>query len=209
MKKVMLILAFFALHCSFFTSAAAQGRFDAAISAGLTMGQIDGDGAGRYNHPGLRAGVGTSFTLGSDTESPWRMVVEVAFAQKGSVVNTGYDQRNITLNYVELPLMISYNFMDSRARVAFGLAPAVLAGASVSDDGVENQPLADTYRRLDLLPLVVSVRYRFADHLCLEGRYENSMLSISDRQGSGTYRIFRDNKGTFSRLLTIGLAWQL
>ena len=136
------------------------------------------------------------------------MVVEVAFAQKGSVVNTGYDHRNITLNYVELPLMMSYNFLNNRARLAIGLAPAVLAGASVNDDGVENQPLADTYRRFDLLPLIASVRYRFSDHLCLETRFENSMLSISNRQGTGTYRIFRDNKGTFSRLLSFGLAWQ-
>ena len=208
MKKVLFAMALFAIPMSLLSSASAQGRFDAAISAGLNIGQIDGDGAGRYNHPGLRAGVATSFALGSNAESPWRMVVEVAFAQKGSVVNTGYDHRNITLNYVELPLMMSYNFLNNRARLAIGLAPAVLAGASVNDDGVENQPLADTYRRFDLLPLIASVRYRFSDHLCLETRFENSMLSISNRQGTGTYRIFRDNKGTFSRLLSFGLAWQ-
>lgn len=182
-------------------------RFDATVSAGLNMCQIDGDGAGRYNHPGLRAGVGTSFALGNDEQSPWRMVVELAFAQKGSVAGDEYFQRDISLNYVELPLMMSYNCLGDRLRLAAGVAPAVLVGARVTDDGSDNQPLADTYKPLDLLPLTVSVRYRFTDHLGIEGRYENSMLSISTNQGSGTYRISRDNKGTFSRLMSVGLTY--
>lgn len=206
MKHYSIRIAITALCMAIAGSAAAQ-RFDATATAGLNMCQIDGDGAGRYNHPGLRAGVGTSFSLGSDEQSPWRMVVELAFAQKGSMAGDEYFQRNISLNYVELPVMLSYNMLDNRLRLAAGIAPAVLVGARVTDDGSDNQPLADTYKPFDLLPLTAAVRYRFTDHLGIEGRYENSMLSISSNQGSGTYRIVRDNKGTFSRLLSIGLTY--
>lgn len=183
-------------------------RFDAAVSAGMNMSQIDGDGAGRYSHVGLRAGVGTSFTLGRDTESPWRMVVELAFAQKGSEINGDSFLRSIDLSYVELPLMLSYNCMKNRLRVAAGVAPAVLVDASVSDDDIENSALQDNYRRVDLLPLTAMVRYRFAERLCLEALYESSMVSISKQEGQGTYRLFRSNKGTFSRVICFGLAWQ-
>ena len=204
MKRIILAIAFTGLMAA----AMGQGRFDVHISAGLNMSQIDGDGAGRYNHLGMRAGVGTSFTLGNDTDSPWRMVVELAFAQKGSIAGDETFKRDISLSYVEMPLMMSYNFMDGHLRVAAGVAPAVLVGATVTDDGTDNQPLADTYKTVDLLPLTASVRYLLTDHLGIEGRYENSMLSVSDKQGSGTYRIFRDNKGTFNRLITIGLTYK-
>ena len=196
-----------ALSLAIACGAAAQ-RFDGAVMAGMNMCQIDGDGAGRYNHLGLRAGVGTSFTLGSDIDSPWRMVVELAFTQKGSVTGDETFNRDISLSYVELPLMMSYNLIEGRLRLALGIAPAVLVGARVTDDGADNQPLADTYKAVDLLPLTAAVRYLFTDHLGIEGRYENSMLSVSDNQGSGTYRIVRDNKGTFSRLITIGLTYK-
>lgn len=204
MKRHLLLIALLALA----TAVMAQGRFDAAISAGMNMSQIDGDGAGRYSHVGLRAGIGTSFSLSRDTESPWRMVVELAFAQKGSEVNRSDFRRSINLSYVEVPLMLSYNTMNNRLRLAAGVAPAVLVRAAVNDDGIENTALQDNYRKTDLLPLTATARYRFTDHLCLEGRYESSMLSISKEEGQGTYRILRSNKGTFSRVITIGLAWQ-
>lgn len=208
-RRAAMLLATAALFLTFQLSpfSAKAQRFDATVMAGLNMCQIDGDGAGRYNHPGLRAGIGTSFALGSDEQSPWRMVVELAFAQKGSVAGDEYFHRDISLNYVELPLMLSYNCFDNRLRLAAGVAPAVLVGARVTDDGSDNQPLADTYKPVDLLPLAASVRYRITSHLGIEGRYENSMLSISNNQGSGTYRISRDNKGTFSRLVSIGLTY--
>ena len=73
---------------------------------------------------------------------------------------------------------------------------------------MENTALAENYKPMDLLPIATSIRYRFTDHLCIEGRYESSMLSISKQEGQGSYRILRSNKGTFSHVLTIGLAYQ-
>ena len=80
--------------------------------------------------------MGTSFTLGSDLDSPWRMVVEVAFTNKGSHVEA-YD-RDLSASYIELPIMMSYNAMENRLRVAAGIAPAVLVGASVTNYGAED-----------------------------------------------------------------------
>ena len=202
MKKTLLTFVFFVICYSPFTIA--QGRFDATVFAGLNMSQIDGDGAGSYNHLGLRAGVGTSFALG-DVRSPWRMVVELAYTNKGSHIEE-YD-RNLSASYIELPIMISYNFLDNRMRIAAGVAPAVLVGSKVTNYGAEDIPSQENFTAFDWLPITVGLRYRFFDHLGIEARYQNSLLSITKENGSGTYRIFKDNKGCFSRLVSFVLTY--
>lgn len=202
MKKTLLTFVLFVICYSPFTIA--QGRFDATVFAGLNMSQIDGDGAGSYNHLGLRAGVGTSFALG-DVRSPWRMVVELAYTNKGSHIEE-YD-RNLSASYIELPIMISYNFLDNRMRVAAGVAPAVLVGSKVTNYGAEDIPSQENFTAFDWLPITVGLRYRFFDHLGIEARYQNSLLSITKENGSGTYRIFKDNKGCFSRLVSFVLTY--
>ena len=145
--------------------------------------------------------------MGSDIESPWRMVVQIAFAQKGSEMNHEPLDRSINLSYVELPVMISYNI--NRLRLALGIAPAVLVGAKVLDGDELNTPLTENHKRFDALPICAELRYRLATHLCLEARYENSMLSITKENSTGTFRIWRKNTGTFNRLITFGIAYQL
>lgn len=203
MKKIVLALFIFTFLLSPFTYG--QGRFDATVFAGVNMSQIDGDGAGSYNHPGLRAGVGTSFALGSDLRSPWRMVVELAFTNKGSHIED-FD-RKLSASYIEIPVMMSYNLLEGHLRVAGGVAPAILVGSSVTNYGAEDVPSQENFTTFDWLPLTVSLRYRFADHLGIEARYQNSFLSITKENGSGTYRIFKENKGCFSRLVSFGLTY--
>ena len=184
----------------------AQQRFDGSVFGGINMCQIDGDDAGGYSHLGLRAGVGTSFSLSADASSPLRMVVELAYAQKGSYV--AQIDRNIYVDYVEMPLMLSYRLLDDRLRLAAGVAPAVLVHAEVTDAGVDNPVSVQNYRRFDALPLVASVRYLVGGHFAVEARWEDSMVSITKENGSGTYRLWRENRGAFNRLVTLGLAYQ-
>ena len=202
MKKTLTVALVVMLQCMVYTTAQAQ-RFDTRVMAGLNLSQIDGDDAGNYNHPGLRAGVGTSFALGEE-DSPWRMVVELAYSQKGSTIQ--HTNGRISLQYVEVPLMLSYNLIDNRLRLAAGVAPAVLVGATVTFNEIEDPAQAARYKRMDWMPLTAAVSYRFAGHLCVEARYQNSLLTVYD--GSGPYRIWTSNHGAFNRLLTLGLAYQ-
>ncbi len=186
---------------------AAQGRFDAGAWLGANMAQIDGDGAGSYNHIGIAAGIESSFALG-DIDSPLRAMVGIGFAQKGSYVAD--INRRINLSYVEIPVMLTLNFMDSRLRVGAGVAPAVLVNSVVTDDGIANDLQSNNFRRMDALPLCASLRYLIGGNWGLEIRYQNSMLPITKESGSGTYRIVRSNQGAFNRLICIAIAyhWQ-
>lgn len=181
----------------------AQNRFDASIFAGLNMAQIDGDDAGRYNHPGLRAGVATSFALGES--DALRGIVELAYTQKGSYI--GEYNRRLSADYVELALMLGYDLFDSRLRVAAGVAPGVMVRAKVTNNGSLDQASTDNFCKVDWLPLTFAARYRITDHLCVEARYQNSMLSVTKENATGTYRIFRSNTGAFHRLVNFGIAY--
>lgn len=190
------------------TGLAAQGRFDAAVMAGGTLNQIDGDNSGGYNLIGLRGGVGTSFPMG-EADGPWRWVVETAFVQKGSHLDNGSFDRTIGLNYVEVVLMASYTTAAGHLRLAAGLAPAVMVGARVVDNGdTRVAALEEQYRRFDWLPLTVGVRYMLGKHVGIEVRYQESLLSVNTETASGVYRFVQENKGAFNRSIGIGLTYK-
>ena len=207
MKQTKHLFVFLMLAGIVCGQATAQRRFDASLFASPTFSQIDGDGDGSYNRLGMRGGVGTSFFFGWDERTPWRMVVELAFTQKGSTVNADGWQRRISLNYVELPVMMSYTMLANRLRIGAGVAPAILVGAKVLDNGVNNPAQEDNYRRFDRLPVLLSARYLFTDNLAVEARFSTSLLSITEQNATGTYRIFKDNKGAFNRTVSLGLAY--
>ncbi len=186
-----------------------EPRFDFTALAGLSMSQIDGDGAGFYNLFGYQAGINTTFPLGEDADSPIRMMVEIGLMQKGSRIPS--IDRKIKLSYVELPLALTYAMRmgdDNQLRVGAGIAPAFLADASVLDFGtVENVEQQSNYRSFDRLPLMLDAQVRLGEHLGVFVRYYNSLLPVTLVSGTGTYRIFRSNMGVFNRNLVAGLSF--
>lgn len=209
MKRLLFVAVAFSFFLFPFSNPLrAQERFDVSVMGGLNFCQIDGDDAGSYSHLGLRAGVGTSFFFGWDERTPWRMVVELAFSQKGSRIVRDDFQRTISLNYVELPIMMSYTLLDRRLRLAAGVAPAVQVGASVLDYGGEHNAAHEAnYKRFDYLPLVASARYLFTDNLGFELRFQTSMLSITEQNAHPAYRIVTSNTGSFNRAISAGLSY--
>lgn len=179
-------------------------QFDLELRGGINFCQIDGDASGSYNKLGFHGAINTSFPINDDGR--WRFLVELGLTQKGSQIQNSSLDRHISLTYVEIPLMIAYDLLDSRQlRLAAGIAPAILAKANVTTDNIHDNLQSENYKTLDALPICASIRYRFTEHIGIDVRYDNSMLNIAKENGSGTYRIFRSNKGQFSRLLQAGL----
>ena len=126
------IIAFILLCIILVPNAEAQNRkrkshsneFDLQFRAGLNFCQIDGDNSGNYNKLGFHGGVNTSFPIG---DGGWRFLVELGLTQKGSNINNDGFVRNISLLYVEVPLLLTYNLVDNRLRLGAGIAPAILA----------------------------------------------------------------------------------
>ena len=209
MKVKTLIIIFILLLSAGTTQAqhhkkSQQREFDFEIRGGLNFCQIDGDASGSYNKIGFHGGVNTSLPL-NDTGN-WRFLVELGLSQKGSQINNSNLERHISLLYVEVPLMIAYDMLDDQQlRIGAGIAPAILAKANVKTDGSYDADQSNNYKIMDALPICISLRYKVTEHFGVDVRYYNSMLNTAKENGSGTYRIFRSNKGQFNRLLQAGL----
>lgn len=178
-------------------------EFDFTAHAGVNLSQIDGDGSGNYDHIGFHGAVNTSFPVG---DGGLRMVVELGVSQKGSHVNQ--INRDIDLLYVEVPLMLAYRMMDGRLQAEVGVAPAILGRAKVTDAGAYNDLQSNNYKRMDMLPFCAGAQYLVGDHFGLNLRFNTSMLNVGIENGTGTYRIFRSNKGQFNRLLSAGVSYR-
>ena len=176
--------------------------FDLQVRAGLNFCQIDGDASGNYNKLGGHAALNSSFPLG---DGGWRFLVELGLTQKGARINNASLDRSISLLYVELPLMLAYDLMEGKLRLGAGVAPAILAHASVKTDGANDELQAQNYKRLDALPVCLSAALRLNQRLGLDLHWYNSLLNTVVENGTGTYRIWRSNKGQFNRLLQLGL----
>ena len=104
--------------------------------------------------------------------------------------------------------MIAYTTHSKVLRVSVGVAPALLVRSEVTDGGAESVADRDLFKTFDLLPLTISVRWLMGTNFGIEGRYQNSMLSVTNETASGTYRLFRDNKGCFHNMLSAGIFLQ-
>ena len=81
-------------------------------------------------------------------------------------------------------------------------------GASVLDYGGEhNTAHEQNYKRMDYLPVVADARYMLTDNLGAWLRFSTSMLSITEQNAHPAYRIFRENAGSFNRVVSAGISY--
>lgn len=194
MKKV-----FYIIMLALALPAAAQ-QFDFSVNAALNLCQIDGDHSSHYNKAGYRLAANTSFPLG---DSDFRFQVEIGVSQKGSHITANGLDRTVATTYIEVPLILCYDF--ARLRIGAGFAPAFLGKAVVKDAGIPNDEIANTFRRMDAAPFVADVRYMLTDHLGIEARWYNSLLPVAE---GSNYRFNIRNHGAFHRLISMGVAYK-
>jgi len=83
------------------------------------------------------------------------------------------------------------------------VAPAVKVGESFTNGYAGD----NIFTTVDWLPLTLSVRYRFFEHLGIEARFQYSALSVTNDNSNGTYFLIRSNKGCFHNLASLGLTY--
>lgn len=206
MKQFLMTTLFLAALLTAAAQEQQPRRFDAGIIIGFNLSQIDGDNSSNYTHFGMHGAVQTSFTLGKNLESPWRMIVELGVTEKGA--NKSQTNVKTHLLYLEIPVMASYSFLDNNLRLGAGIAPAILLKAKVLDAKMEDPEAAKAYRRMDWLPLCFDISYFIAGHFGINFRYNISMLSIMDNPSKGTYRISRKNKGAFNNFISLNFEYR-
>ena len=199
MKKYKLI---FVLSGLLFCFTLCAQVFNAGISGGLNISQIDGDGFSGYNKAGGALGlfVNTFFR----ESLAWQM--EINYSSKGA-------QRKVTLEnpqyykfdlrYIEIPLFIRY-FITRKVILEGGLSAGYLFHSKEEGlPGVEI-PYTEPFRKTEFAALG-GIGYLLTDNISFHARISYSVLPIRDHAGGGRYRW---NRGMNNNVVSFIMQYQ-
>ncbi len=187
-------------------------RFTGKIIAGLNGSQLDGDGFGGYNQAGLLAGFGADFQI----DDHWSVGPEFLYSGKGSrttleqMEQLGLNRIIYRINYVDIPIIISYKVRDGFRGLA-GLSVNYLLNAKI--DGGGNLGFIDSrylFEDFDY-QVLAGLEYEVFDNVWLQGRLSYSMIS-TNKIGPNNVNFpsaFGARGGFYNNLLQFSLRFDL
>ena len=170
--------------------------FKAGATLGLNASQIEGDGIGGYNKPGVIIGGFVNTHL----SEKWSSQFEISYIGKGSRKNARPDKGDfnslkVNLNYIEVPVSLRYHHQKFLFEV--GLYYGILLNSSVENEfgavSLGNFP----FEKSDFGGLL-GIQYQLNDQIAVNIRSKNSILPVRD------FNNFDQNIGLFNRLFNRG-----
>lgn len=148
--------------------------FKGKLMGGLNGSQVDGDGIGGFNKPGLAVGGAVAYPLKDDQ---FEIEANIYFIQKGSK-STDQDPGflKISLSYIEFPLLLNYWFIDGIYGQT-GLVFSYLLKAKI-DDGFGFTDRDDDFNLVDF-GLMAGFGYEITQRFDLSIRYSHSLTRIT------------------------------
>ena len=218
MKKLLLLFVF---ALSFGINMMAQNFYGGIILGGTTS-QVGGDARGGYHKAGIVGGAFAGLNLSSDFD----IQMEMKYIQKGSYStdfeNYPADPFLIKLDYVDLPIVMSYNLNKinvnninlSWLKVELGLCFDFLINYRQEIFGV-TVPASNPWRRV-VFNTIVGFRVNVKDNIEIGLRAIDSMTSICNsfkepyNNGNVVYvrRLF-GRYGMFNDVLQLALFWKI
>lgn len=238
MRKYALHIVLLCLLLSMTFAGNAQ-RFIGFAAAGVNTSQIEGDDVHGFTKFGVNGGLGVALPLTRDHK--WTISAELLYSQKGSRKHcaAGYFDTlcyhpdmfmdinrivpfdsnmkcNITLDYVQIPLLAHYEDMKSGFKIGLGFAWGRLVRAKEVYNGFTRMTnlRSGTYRTSDW-SVIVDVEARLYKNLSLNVRWEYSMVPIRQMHymtgrtnADGTFNLTRDEYiNMHNHLFTIRLCY--
>lgn len=218
MKRLLLL---FAVTFAFATTIFSQEFFGGLILGGTTY-QIAGDNRGGFNKVGIVGGAFAGLNLSHDFD----VQMELKFIQKGSrstdIDNRPqYDPFLIQLNYIDLPIVFSYNLNKINIndvnlkwlKFELGLSLDILVKARQEIQGVP--VISNPWNRL-AANTIIGVRASVSDNIEIGLRTVNSITSVcssmKDPFNNGNVRYVRrlfPYYGMFNDVLQLSIFWKI
>ena len=153
-----------------------QKRFINSVHIDLFGNQIDGDGFGGYNYPGIQGGLGTLYRL---ERKRGTVGFEMNYAQKGARKwprPTKGDDRSFIdqLNYVEVPLFFIFDSWG--IPFEFGPTFSYLINFKSKENGIVVPPNQDL-REFEM-GLMFGINYKISEKVYFKFRITNSITPI-------------------------------
>ncbi len=204
LKKILL----FTFFCFVIQSYSQENNtnFRPVFSLGFGGSQIDGDTYAGYDKANFIAGIGVNKCLVNKIEIEF----SINYTQKGARKNYGNGRDSLSfyvlhLNYVELPIMIKYNY--KKVKFEGGISYGYLFHYS------EQNNAASYYNTNNLHSYDwcynLGLGYKINDHLLVNFRYSYSLIPIRDYNLQRSYtpniwsKVF--NKGLYNNLFFISI----
>ena len=201
-RRNLLLCVLFSLFIGniFFNSNQLKAQdFKAGLLVGLNTSQIDGDGFGGYDKTGFKFG---GFVRRHFTDE-WAFQLELLFNQRGSQSKADEGENPLysyELNYLEIPLLAQYYFLDELYAEA-GLEFAYLLSA----DEERNFITLDAADRTESIAINYSIGagYNFYENFSVHLRLSNSLIPVRD----SSLNVENSNKGQLSRVISFGISY--
>ena len=219
MKRLLLL---FAVTFAFATTLFSQ-EFYGGLILGGTVSQIGGDSRGGYHKAGIVGGAFAGLNISDDFD----IQMELKYIQKGSysgdLENDPLAPFRIKLDYVDLPVVVSYNLNKINIngvnlrwlKLEAGLSLDVLINFRQDIRGETVPETADPWRRL-VANTVLGVRFCVNDDIELGLRTINAMTSICNPSKSPNYdgnvsyvQRLLPYYGMFNDVLQLSVFWKL
>ena len=202
MKKIRIIILFGVLFGVFSLQQVAAQRFIGSVIAGMNFAQIEGDDVHGFYKVGFNGGLG--LTVPVNRKQTWQVSIEMLYSMKGSVkhCDSGYfnldnygsamfadvdwsipidykTKCNISLDYVQIPVMVHYEERYSGCTFGLGFAWGRLVRAHEIYNGYTRtiDARSGTYKKSDW-SVIADINIRLYMNLNLNFRYEYSLVPI-------------------------------
>ena len=185
-------------------SVSSAQQFSAAVKAGVSTSQISGDNLSGYNKAGFMAGALVSLPMSEKFD----LAMEIMYIEKGSrrqsdPENGDYEYYRLRLNYIEIPVMLRWNFSK---RFTFEAGPAIgfLLKESEEDEyGIINRSPERPFNKTEL-GVGGGMHVHFARNFSFIARIESSVLAVREHESGETYRF---NRGQYNAVLSFALQY--
>ena len=200
-KKFAIILS-----CGFLTFSIQAQDFGGGVILGLSTSQVGGDDLAGFHKAGLLLGV---FANKSITEL-LSFQMEMTYIQKGSnnpnmnnVEHPNYSKQDISLSYIEVPLLLQYNQSD-KLKIEGGVLTAYLVDGHYNDFNgkMPNEP--NPFISYDI-GLLLGIDYKYSENISLNTRIGNSILPIGSEDYENQDPYNSSKKGKYNSVLSFAL----
>ncbi len=214
LKKLIFLFAF-----SFFALPFFAQSFYGGINAGFTVSQVDGDNYGGYHKISPLGGIYVRNTF----NDKWGMFVGIEYKRKGSreAQKNEYHEiirlYNLSLDYIEVPVMISRNIKQigipgifklqfpNDLTFDFGASYAYLMHSKEQING-SIDPLAKDFLKYEIANHV-GLNYRLGEKWWVAWRLSYTFLPIPIREHPGG-QVFWFNRGQYNHNMSFSLKYE-
>jgi hypothetical protein len=170
--------------------------FNAGVSGGINISQVDGDGLAGYNKAGATFGLFVNTLIREALIAQ----LEINYSPKGSQLKTSLENPRfyrMELHYIEFPVMLQY-MLPAEFTAEAGLSGGYLFSAKEKDE-LGTMPLTVPFRKSEIAALA-GISRQFTDNISLNLRISYSIFPVREHAGGGTYYL---NRGQNNNVIAI------